>query len=293
MAVLIYMIYTEQSTIDIYIIIIGYYEGIVSAFDESMNFISLLKNNDISIERLNSFLSFEENGTKYFGKDKKINKINILECNNVSFKYDNRCNLFNDIACKFEKGKIYAIVGNNGKGKTTLFKLLLGVLHPNSGNILINNKSIYTYQYDQYIDKFSVVNQKPYFFNKSIMENLTYFCNDYNKIIKVCKKLDIHNFIMNLPDKYDTILSEDATNLSGGQKQKLALARALLRDSQILLLDEFTSSLDQKSIEKIFEILSKIKKDKIIIMITHKQAEIESADIVYELKNNKIIEVKK
>lgn len=118
---------------------------------------------------------------------------------------------------------------------------------------------------------------------------MNFICEDENKIIDICEKVGIHDFIMTLPEKYDTMLTEDAFNISGGQKQKLALARALLKNSQIILLDEFTSSMDIESVEKIYSLLQTIKKHHIIIIITHKKNEIQLADIVYRLNESGII----
>lgn len=293
MAILIYLLYLNQSTLDIYVVIIGYYASLVVAFNDCMDFVALLKENDISVTRLNEFLNYKDNVSKDFG-DKHCTSFNNLTFKNVSFQYKDRNKLvLNDITCNFEKGNLIALIGENGVGKTTLLKIILGVLKPNKGNVLLNNNSIYSYNFNEYMNSISLVNQDPYFFHKSIKENLNFICEDENKIIDICKKVGIHDFIMTLPEKYDTVLTEDAFNISGGQKQKLALARALLKNSQIILLDEFTSSMDIESIEKIYSLLQTIKKHYIIIIITHKKNEVQLADIVYRLSENGIIKENK
>jgi len=288
MGILIYLLYLNKSTLDIYVIIIGYYGTLVAAFNDCMSFVDSLKNNDISITRLADFLNYKNNVSKDFG-DKHCPSFDTLQFQNVFFHYNNRNKIvLNNISCTFEKGKLIALTGENGTGKTTLLKIILGVLKPDKGNVLLNNNSMYSYNFDEYMNSISLVNQDPYFFHKTIKENLSLVCNDEEKIIDTCKKVGIHDFIMTLPEKYDTILTEDAFNISGGQKQKLALARALLKNSQIILLDEFTSSMDIESVERIYNLLQIIKKDHIIIIITHKKNEIKMADIVYHLNEKGI-----
>lgn len=291
MAIIIYLLYLNKSEIDIYVVITGYYASLVYAFNDCMDFVALLKENDISVTRLNEFLNYKDNVSKDFG-DKKCTNFNNLSFKDVSFQYENRGkSILNDITCNFEKGNLIALTGENGAGKTTLLKIILGVLKPNKGAVLLNNDSIYSYNFNEYMNSISLVNQNPYFFHKSIKENLNFICEDENKIIDICKKVGIHDFIMTLPEKYDTILTEDAFNISGGQKQKLALARALLKNSQIILLDEFTSSMDIESVERIYSLLQNIKKHHIIIIITHKKNEIQLADVVYCLNESGIKEV--
>lgn len=291
MAILIYLLYRNQSTLDIYIIVTGYYANLVSAFNDCMGFVESLKNNDISVSRLNEFLNYQDNVSQKFG-ELKLKKIETLSLDNISFQYNTRNKLIlNQITCEFKTGKIFALTGENGVGKSTLLKIILGNLQPNHGQILLNDKNLYSYNYNDYINSISLVNQDPYFFHKSIMENLSYVCSNEKKIKEVCQQVGIHEFIMSLPLQYDTLLSEDAFNISGGQKQKLALARALLRNSKIILLDEFTSSMDITSVELIYQLLQTIKQDHIIIIITHKKNEVQMADIVYHLTKDGITQI--
>ena len=156
------------------------------------------------------------------------------------------------------------------------------------GKIFIDNLDIYKYAQDVYYSNISVVNQKTFIFNMSIKDNLSLINPNSKKQIDACKRVGIHDFIMSLPNGYHTILKEDAVNLSGGQKQLLSIARALLTASEILLLDEITSSLDPNSTEHIKNLLIDLKTDHTIILITHNRDLMKIADMLIVLNNGKI-----
>ena len=213
--------------------------------------------------------------------------IGYVEFKNVSFKY-NQLPVLKNISFIAKPNQVTTIVGKTGTGKTTIFNLLLRMYRVDSGKILIDNLNIYEYSKGVYNSNISIVNQKTFIFNMSIRANLSLIDSNKKRQIDACKRVGIHDFIMSLPDGYNTILKEDANNISGGQKQLLSLARALLTTSEIILLDEVTSSLDPHTTNKIINLLDDLKTDHTLIVITHNKDLMKVADKLIVLNNGKI-----
>lgn len=154
---------------------------------------------------------------------------------------------------------------------------------------MIDNENIYNYSKEVYSKNVVGVNQSPFIFNMSIKNNLSLIDPNVNHQIEACKRVGIHDYIMTLPKGYNTILTEDATNFSGGQRQLLAIARTLLSKAEILVFDEVTSSLDTILVEKIKEIFENLKLDHTIIIITHKKDVMAMADKIVVLNKGKIV----
>ena len=152
-----------------------------------------------------------------------------------------------------------------------------------------DNKKIEEYKKDTYYKNVAVVNQESFLFNMSIKDNLKMACKDEKKQIEICKKVGIHELIQSMPKGYDTILTENAANLSGGQKRLLSLAKTLLTDSKILLFDEVTSSLDIKTTNKIISILKELKDSHTVIIITHKKEVMKISDEIILLSKGRIV----
>ena len=160
---------------------------------------------------------------------------------------------------------------------------------PNSGKILIDGVDIYEYTKDIYKSNVSVVNQKPFIFNMSIRKNLDFVDSNIDNQIEACKRVVIHDFITSLPQGYNTVLRENGSNISGGQKQLISLARTLLSKSEILLFDEITSSLDPDTAFHITNVLKDLKKDHTVLMITHKPDLMKKADRIIVINEGKIV----
>ena len=223
-----------------------------------------------------------------FGDYEKENIKGVLEFENVSFSYGNK-EVIKDMNLKIIPKQITAIVGESGTGKTSIFNLILRLYQVDKGTILLDGSDIYEYKKSSYSSMISVVNQKPFIFNMSIRKNLDFVDKDIGHQIDACKRVGIHDFISTLPDGYNTILREDATNISGGQKQLISLARTLLTKSKVLLFDEITSSLDPETADHITHLLKDLKKDHTIIMITHKPELMKQADRIVVIKEGKIV----
>ncbi len=286
----IYLISENSLTLDLLILLISYYDNSLSICKNIMKNSSDIRLMSISIERISNILNYRPLEKINFGTKNIPSKIKNIKFENVCYKYhDKEDNALTDISFEMEPNKVTALIGHTGSGKSTIGKLLLRLYKNNSGNILINNEDIFEFDKSKYKDLISVVNQKPFIFNMSIMDNFKLVQNNEDKIISVCKQLEIDKLIESLKDGYDTILREDATDLSGGQKQLISIARTIMCESKIIIFDEITSALDPKTTKHIIEILNKIKKDKTIILITHKNDLMKIADKLILLANGKIV----
>lgn len=204
---------------------------------------------------------------------KRINKLTItegiIEFKKVSFSYDKK-KIFEDLNLIIKPGINY-VVGDNGSGKTTLLKLISNLKSPEMGVILVDNQNLENIQKKSITENIGIVFSKPYLYEDSIYNNMvlgnTNITNE--EIINISKKVNVHDFIMSLPDKYETIIDENAINLSDGEKQKIALCRILLRKPKILLFDEVTHSIDKQSREEIKNCIKSLGNYKTIIIIDH------------------------
>lgn len=233
----------------------------------------------------------ESNGKEFY-EHKEIKKSdNIIEFNNVNFSYGDNFNL-SDIDFTVKPKSLTAIVGVSGSGKTSLINLLMKFYNVKSGEIILQNKSINNFTQEEIIDKIAYAPQKTFLFNTTLMENIKLGNQNstLDEIIKVCKDVDIYNFIETLPEKFNTEVGQFGFRLSGGEKRKIALARALLKDAPIMIFDEPTSDLDSISEMKIFNLIMKLKNEKTIILITHRLVNLDKADNIIVMRNGKIIE---
>lgn len=219
------------------------------------------------------------------------NKIHI---NNLYFNYGHREDLLKDINLTINKDSFVAIVGESGSGKSTLAKLLVNYYQAKKGDIQIDQKNIVSIENKSLRKHIGYVSQKNFFFSGSIIDNLL-LGNEKNitieEVISACKNAEIHEFIEQLPQGYQTTLEANGDNLSGGQLQRLALARLYIKNPEVFILDEVTSALDSTTENKIMNNLHNISKEgKTVIIISHKLSTIEKVDNIYCMKNGEIIE---
>ncbi len=274
--------------VEILVLVIGYFESMITYLDDIIESSSTIREVNVAVRRVDSILKYRSKEMLTFGEEKAENIKGIIEFEHVSFSYGNH-KIVDNMNLKIMPKQITAIVGQSGTGKTSIFNLLLRLYQVEEGTILLDEKDIYEYSKLSYSSIVSVVNQKPFIFNMSIRKNLDFVDKDIAHQIEACKRVGIHDFISTLPDGYNTILREDATNISGGQKQLISLARTLLTKSKILLFDEITSSLDPETADHITHLLKDLKKDHTIIMITHKPDLMKRADRIIVLHEGKIV----
>lgn len=215
-----------------------------------------------------------------------------LEVSDMSFSYDKKNNVLSDICLNAKKGEIVGIVGESGCGKSTLLKLLLRFWQKDSGTIGYNGIDIDRIDEASLLDNVTMVSQVTYLFDETIEENLR-IANpsaSQTEIENACKMASVHDFIMTLPDGYKTKVGALGDNLSAGEKQRLGLARAFLRGSSLILLDEPTSNVDSINEGIILKALRQQKQNRSIILVSHRESTMAVADRVYRVEKGKIYE---
>lgn len=208
----------------------------------------------------------------------------------VGFEYNPEKKVFENLSFIAKEGELTAIVGYSGGGKSTIAKLIAGYWNSNEGNIKIGDVELKDLSLEQNMDLVTYVSQENYLFRKSILENMRLAKNDATKseIEEACKKASCHDFIMSLPNGYETVIGESGSTLSGGERQRITIARALLKDSPIVLLDEATAYSDPDNEAEIQKSIDALVKDKTVIMIAHRLSTIIHADKIIVLNKGKI-----
>ena len=243
-------------------------------------------------ERVFEFLDEEEEKekNKEFIPTNKIE--GSVEFKNVKFGYNQDKIIINDFSAKVKPGQKIAIVGPTGAGKTTIVKLLMRFYDLNSGEILVDGHNINDYRKEDIRGLFGMVLQDTWLFNGTIMENIRYGRLEAtdDEVIEACKMAHVHHFIQTLPDGYNMMLNEETTNISGGQKQLLTIARAILADPKILILDEATSSVDTRTEILIQKAMDKLMEGRTSFIIAHRLSTIKNADLILVMDSGDIVE---
>lgn len=242
-------------------------------------------------ERVEDYLLEEE--------EKKLENPVLLEnvkgnitFDHVKFGYDENKPIIKDFSAYVEKGKKIAIVGPTGSGKTTLVKLLMRFYDVNSGSILIDGINIQDVDRNELRKNIGMVLQDTWLYSDTIMENIRYGKLDAtdDEVIEASKEAQVHHFIQTLPNSYNMQINEETSNISEGQKQLLTIARAILRDPKVLILDEATSSVDTRTEELIQKAMDSLMKGRTSFIIAHRLSTIKNADLILVLKDGDIIE---
>ena len=277
-----------KATVGLLILVIGYVERVESENEYFFERINKICNSSVRIDRLYRVMNYDNKNMLKFGDDATDDIKGNISFSKVSFTYENNL-ILNNVSFDIESNSLTAIVGKSGSGKSTIFRLLLRLYKLDKGSISIDGKSIYEYSKKVYSSNVSIATQKPFIFNMSIRENLSLVDSNKERQIEACKRVGIHDFIESLPKGYNTILKEDATDISGGQKQLIALVRTLLSKSEILLFDEITASLDPNTAKQVIKVLKDLKKDHTVIIITHKPKLMKIADKILVIDKGKLV----
>lgn len=225
-----------------------------------------------------------ENGNNF-----DFEKLNVGD---LSFSYDGNTEILRDIKMHAEKGEIIGIVGESGCGKSTFLKLLLRFWHKDGGSIAYNGIDIDNIDGDNLLDNVTMVSQTTYLFDETIEDNLRIAKPDatQEELEAACRMASVHDFIMTLPDGYKTRVGALGDNLSAGEKQRIGLARAFLKDSQLILLDEPTSNVDSINEGIILKALKEQKNKKSIILVSHRESTMAIADRIYRVEGGRMYE---
>lgn len=224
--------------------------------------------------------------------DPSMKKVESIGFKDVTFSYDHNNNVLENFHLDIPAGKMIAIVGPTGAGKSTLFNLLQGFYKPESGEIKISGKSIKEFSTSQLRSVIAHVPQETFLFAGSFRENLMLARPNVSEkeMIEAAVIAEIHEYILSLPKGYDTEIGENGIKLSGGQKQRIAIARAIIKDAPILLLDEATSALDGETEFHVKEALEEVMRGRTTIVIAHRLSTIQNADIIFVMNNGKIVQ---
>ena len=241
----------------------------------------------------NRIFSLKNESSEIGNGDIEFKKLeNKIELKDVSFSYVDNFNVLNNVDLTIEAGQTTAIVGSTGSGKSTLIKLLLRLYEINNGSISYDSNSLKDIELSSLREKIGLVSQDVFLFEGTVIENIAY--GDLNasesEVWNAAQKSEADEFINNLPQKEKTIVGERGQKLSGGQRQRISIARAILKNPEILILDEATSSVDNETEAAIQRSLDILKKDRTVIVIAHRLSTVRNADIIYVLENGSVVE---
>lgn len=253
----------------------------------------LVQQSVAALDRIFEMLEYPEEDFKNSTKTILVEELEgSLEFRDVQFSYNNDESLIEKLNFKAEKSSKIALVGPTGGGKSTIVKLIMRFYDIKSGTILLDKKDVYDYDVKSYRSIFGMVLQDSWIFEASILDNIRYSVSDASreKVVEICKKIKLHHYITTLPDGYDTYIDAENSSISSGQKQLITIARVMLKNPKILILDEATSSVDSITESVIQEAMDELMKGRTSFVIAHRLSTIMNADKILVINQGAIIE---
>lgn len=270
----VYLILNNKITLGMFTAFNEYSETFKNTSISLTSLNSVIQETAVSISRIDTITDYKDS----LNKDKEENlilnqRIHSININDLSYQV-NDTKLFSDININFEKKNIYLIKGSSGIGKTTFLNMICGLIQEYCGDIKVNERSMNTLDINEYRKKVCYITQDNYLFSLSIKENISMYRDIPDcKIENVCKLLNIHDKILSLPYKYNTLININGNDLSGGEKQRVCIARAIVCDPDVYVFDEITSSIDKENIKDIIKLIEDISRNSIVIMTSHHDLE--------------------
>lgn len=261
---------------------------IYESLDVMAGFSALIRSVSVCVEQASEILAIPEMDIE----GEEITPANHdIELKNVTFAYENRT-IINGVDLKIQEKTTTAIVGPSGGGKTTLTNLMARFWDVKSGEVLLGGRNVKEYSFDSLMNNFSFVFQRVYLFEDTIANNIRFGEPDapMEKVIEAAKKARCHDFIMSLPDGYDIIIGEGGASLSGGEKQRISIARAIMKDSPVIILDEATANVDPENEAELTKAIEELTREKTIIMIAHRLKTVEHADQIVVIDDGRIVQ---
>ena len=260
--------------------------------NEIANIINEIYSALAAAERVFALLDQPEETADLSGAERLADVTGDVEANHVSFGYVPGKTVLHDLNLKAEPGQTVAIVGHTGAGKTTIINLLMRFYDVDSGEILVDGKELHHVTRDSLRRAYAMVLQDTWVFRGTIFENIAYGKEGatMDEVVAVAKAARIHSYIMKLPEGYNTVISEDGGNISKGQKQLLTIARAMLYDTQMLILDEATSNVDTNTERQVQKAMRELMRGKTSFVIAHRLSTIQNADKILVMEHGDVVE---
>ena len=261
---------------------------IYESLDVMAGFSALIRSVSICVDQANEILSIPEMDIE---GENITPRNHDIELKNVTFAYENKT-IIDGIDLKIPEKTTTAIVGPSGGGKTTLTSLMARFWDVKSGEVTLGGRNVKDYSFDSLMQNFSFVFQKVYLFEDTVANNIRFGEPDapMEKVMDAAKKACCHDFIMRLPDGYDTVIGEGGASLSGGEKQRISIARAIMKNAPVIILDEATANVDPENEAELTKAIEALTMEKTIIMIAHRLKTVEHADQIIVIDGGKIVQ---